>query len=200
MKNKRGILFMAVGLLLLAGAITLTLLNIGDEREAGVQSEQAVETLSAEIPSYTASMDDTCDIEDACDIENEMQTMEIGGKGYIGILDIPALNLSLPIMENWSYPHLKVAPCRYAGSFLDDSMIIAGHNYRSHFGTLYLLEYGDSVVFTDVTGVSYQYEVVSVETLAKTAVDEMTSGDWDLTLFTCTPGGVNRVTVRCNRI
>lgn len=196
MKNKRGILLMAAGLLLLAGAITLTLLNIGEEREAGIKSEQAVKILSAEIPSYA---DGSADSIDAAS-ETEIQTMAIDGEDYIGILDIPALNLSLPILGSWSYPHLKIAPCRYSGSFLDDSMIIAGHNYQCHFGTLYLLESGDSVVFTDVTGVSYQYEVVSVETLAKTAVDEMTSGDWDLTLFTCTPGGVNRVTVRCKRV
>ena len=38
---------------------------------------------------------------------------------------------------------------------------------------------------------------VQVETLAPTAVDEMTGGDWDLTLFTCTYSGQARVTVRC---
>ena len=30
-----------------------------------------------------------------------------------------------------------------------------------------------------------------------TSVQEMTDGDWDLTLFTCTVGGKSRVTVRC---
>jgi len=39
-----------------------------------------------------------------------------------------------------------------------------------------------------------------VETLQPTAVEEMCSGDWDLTLFTCTLGGKFRVTVRCDRV
>ena len=43
----------------------------------------------------------------------------------------------------------------------------------------------------------FRYEVVELETLMPTAIEEMTSGDWDLTLFTCTIGGGSRVTVRC---
>ena len=43
----------------------------------------------------------------------------------------------------------------------------------------------------------FRYSVCAVEQLAKTAVEEMQTGDWDLTLFTCTKGGVMRVTVRC---
>lgn len=30
--------------------------------------------------------------------------------------------------------------------------------------------------------------------------NEMTSGHWDLTLFTCTVGGASRVTLRCDRV
>jgi sortase A len=36
-----------------------------------------------------------------------------------------------------------------------------------------------------------------MEILSPFAVEEMTSGDWDMTLFTCTVGGQSRVTVRC---
>ena len=32
-----------------------------------------------------------------------------------------------------------------------------------------------------------------------TAVEEMEAGEWDLTLFTCTPDSRSRVTVRCVR-
>ncbi len=43
-------------------------------------------------------------------------------------------------------------------------------------------------------------EVAEVETLAPTAVEEMKSKDWDLTLFSCTIDGGARVTVRCRQI
>ena len=53
------------------------------------------------------------------------------------------------------------------------------------------------VSFTDAVGNVFLYTVAELETLGKTDVEEMQAGDWDLTLFTCTYGGKNRVTVRC---
>ena len=53
--------------------------------------------------------------------------------------------------------------------------------------------------FTDLDGMRYCYQVVKVETLEPTAVEEMSAGKYDLTLFTCTYGGASRVTVRCER-
>lgn len=38
-----------------------------------------------------------------------------------------------------------------------------------------------------------------VEILDETAVEEMTAGEWDLTLFTCNYDGRARITVRCIR-
>ena len=42
--------------------------------------------------------------------------------------------------------------------------------------------------------------MVEQETLEPTDEEAMTTGDWDLTLFTCTPGGQTRVTVRFQRV
>ena len=44
------------------------------------------------------------------------------------------------------------------------------------------------------------FQMVEQETLEPTDEEAMTSGDWDLTLFTCTPGGQTRVTVRFQRV
>jgi len=62
------------------------------------------------------------------------------------------------------------------------------------------LRTGDVITFTDMNGVTVRYEVVALDILQPTAVEEMTSGEFDLTLFTCTYGGKTRVTVRCDRI
>ena len=40
---------------------------------------------------------------------------------------------------------------------------------------------------------------MEIETLKPRAIEEMDSGEWDLTLFTCTIGGSYRVTVRCEK-
>ena len=59
------------------------------------------------------------------------------------------------------------------------------------------MQLGDRVVFTDVDGSGFAYDVVEVQTLAPTAVEEMLDEAWDLTLFTCTLGGATRIAVRC---
>ena len=58
---------------------------------------------------------------------------------------------------------------------------------------------GSNVIFTDVDGNIFTYTVMVRETLMSTDVQQMESGGWDLTLFTCTAGGQNRVIVRCVR-
>ena len=70
-----------------------------------------------------------------------------------------------------------------------DTLILCGHNYRSHFGKLKKLREGDEVSFTDMDGNVFLYEVALVETLMPTAIEEMESGGWALTMFTCTIGG-----------
>ena len=69
--------------------------------------------------------------------------------------------------------------------------------YFSHFGHLKDLSQGDEITFTDVDGNMFGYEVIELETLSPFAIEEMTGGNWDLTLFTCTVGGQYRVTARC---
>lgn len=126
----------------------------------------------------------------------EMPTKRIGGQYYIGELEIPALGLELPVMDEWSYPRLRIAPCRYAGSVYSGDIVIAGHNYLRHFGRLKNLQTGDAVRFTDADGNVFSYAVSNVEILTPTDITGMCTGDWDMTLFTCTYGGAKRVTIR----
>ena len=133
------------------------------------------------------------------DTEMEMPSEEIDGRSYIGVLRLPTLGLELPVLGEWSDSGSRAAPCRYSGSAYLDNMVIAGHNYSGHFGTLKNLAPGDALSFTDIDGNVFSYTVVELETLPPYAVEEMTSGDWDLTLFRCTVGGQSRLAVRCKR-
>ncbi len=130
------------------------------------------------------------------DAPRDMPTLEIDGQAYIGYLEL----LTLPVMSDWSYEKLRIAPCRYWGSVYDDSLVILAHNYARHFGGIKDLEIGDSVQFIAADGVIYRYAVAAQETLERGDVAAMTGSDYDLTLFTCTYGGRRRVTVRLNRV
>lgn len=117
----------------------------------------------------------------------------------MGLLTIPSLKLELPVMADWTYPQLRIAPCRYSGHVYSDDLVIMAHNYAGHFGRLKDMHRGDAVTFTDTQGNTTEYQVIALEILEPSAVEDITSGAYDLTLFTCTYGGENRVVLRCDR-
>ena len=130
----------------------------------------------------------------------QMPTVKVNGYDSIGILSIPVLELELPVLTDWSYAKLKIAPCLYYGNCYEPNFVLAAHNYTAHFGKLSKLHPGDMVLFTDALGTVYAYEVVLLETLPKEATETMLTAGFDLSLYTCTLGGGSRITVRCNRI
>ncbi len=207
MKRKKGTPLIALGLLLIAAALSLVAYNLKESQNARQFDAEVVDLMCETLYSEPAQKD-TVTIDAAEEVvlpdylrdpEMEMPVQTIDGQDYIGVLSIPALDLELPVISQWSYPGLRVAPCRYQGSAYTDDLIIAAHNYSSHFGNLKTLREGDSIFFVDVRGNAFSYEVAALETLAPAATEEMASGDWDLTLFTCTVGGQSRVTLRCVR-
>ncbi len=208
-KTRLGNVLLAAGALFLAAALLLTGNNLVETYQAGQTSERLSQEVSSRIESHSQDADSLSQAalvgeeetpEYLRNPEMEMPVEEIEGNGYIGLLEIPALGLSLPVMSEWSYPNLKLAPCRYSGSAYTGNFTIAGHNYSTHFGPIGELNAGDSITFTDMQGNRFAYEVQVVETLEATAVADMVSEEWDLTLFTCDLSGESRITVRCLRV
>lgn len=209
MKKKKGKMLILGGLLLIAAALLLTVYNIYEAEQAEDASGEIVEILKREIEeNREAGVTDEeiqgADVMDAAELplyeqypDMEMPVEMIDGWEYIGILEIEALNLKLPVLSEWSYPGLRRAPCRYKGSVYSHDLILAGHNYSSHFGNLKTLALGEEIVFWDALGNQFVYELVELEELPGTAVEDMEAGEWDMTLFTCTLGGRSRVTLRC---
>ena len=154
------------------------------------------------LPDDTEPLPDDTEIltNDTEKIPTEMATVKVDGYDCIGILSIPVLDLQLPVLADWSYAKLKKAPCHYYGTYYQGDFVIAAHNYESHFGRLSELQAGDIVIFTDANGADHCYEVVLLETLPGNATEEMITSGFALSLYTCTPGGASRVTVRCNTI
>lgn len=209
-KTRMGNILLAAGALFLTAALLLTGSNLYETYQAGQASERLFQEVFSRIESQSQDADSLSQAvlaggeeetpEYLLNPEMEMPVEEIEGNGYIGLLEIPALGLSLPVMSEWSYQNLKLAPCRYSGSAYTGNFTIAGHNYSTHFGPIGGLNAGDSITFTDMQGNRFAYEVQVVETLEATAVEDMVGEEWDLTLFTCDLSGESRITVRCLKV
>ena len=205
-KNRIGNILKGAGLILVTAAVLLLVYNLWDghrarESEEAILAEYLQENKKASESPDASNKEDEQNIPDYLlnpDMDMPEYTLKsLGDVACIGILEIPALDLELPVISNWSYSSLKLAPCRYSGSAYKGDLVIAAHNYRSHFGGLRTLAPGSEVFFTDAVGNRFSYYVAVTEALTPWSVADMTSGEWPLSLFTCTLDSQNRVTVRC---
>lgn len=208
MRKGIGIFCIVVGIACLLGSFGLVIYN-RQESQSGAEFSQTLlqdMKVSMEKPENVGALQAESGTEESYPVRmqetkaGEMLTVPAGDYASIGILSIPALEVELPVLTDWSYEKLKKAPCHYYGSCYESDFVIAAHNYPSHFGRLSELQDGDLVLFTDAVGELHGYEVVLLETLSPTATEEMITSGFDLSLYTCTPGGNNRVTVRCSRV
>ena len=192
MKRKVGITFVALGLVLLIAAAGLLIYNTYESKRAGEQAQSAVNMLKDEISQRQPDETDPFD--------KEMKVVEIDGYEYVGYISIPDLSIELPVMAECDYARLKIAPCRYYGSTKTDNLVVAAHNYRSHFGYLGRLTQGNTIAFTDMNGKQQMYTVTSIETLKPSESDKVKDTGDDLILYTCTYRGVARIVVRSSKV
>lgn len=192
--KKRNIRILIItGLLLITAALLLTAFNLWRDIRGSIASSDALQQLEFGAGSVTYMEVP----------EMELPSSEVDGVIYAGALEIPLLDLQLPVAAYWDTGFAHSAPCRYSGSPYTGDLIIAGHNYRRHFGKLRSLPMGADVYFTDLDGNTFSYKAVSVETVGGADVETMKKGGsagqdtWDLTLFTCNFSGRARIAVRC---
>lgn len=183
MKKKKINKVLAGGMLCIFAALCLIVYNCSEEQRAQQEAKAIQQKLENEIGVQT---EDTGNV-------------LINNREYCGLLEIPVLSIKLPVQSELTAEGLKNSPCRYAGWVDTGNLVLAGHNYKSHFGNLNQLKPGDEIYFTTTEGSLYRYTVSNIEILDATDTEEMMSGEWDLSLFTCTLSRTSRVTVRCKR-
>lgn len=194
MPKKTGIVLVLVGAVLMVSALLLYLFNDREDQQAGEAASSALEAVQTVISENLEEGSASSDL-----AAEEDTAAFIDGYTYVGVLLLPTLDLELPVMDDWDYQKLELAPCRQFGGFWTGGLVIAGHNYQSHFARLGELKPGQPVLFTNMNGTSAVYTVKEVSTLASTAVDEVQNSGYDLVLYTCTYDGKRRVTVFCQR-
>ena len=186
MGNRTGRLLLFLGTLFMMASGYLQLYNMAENRFASIQSAEILSEMKGTTEKPPS--------------DNFIVSESTVSSPYIGYLSIPTLELELPVADNWSYEKLKQTPCRFSGSLWENNLVVMAHNYENHFGKISALSPGDHVYFVDHQGLSLPFQVAAVDILPPTAVEEISDNDYDLTLFTCTYGGKNRVVVYCRKV
>lgn len=202
MPKKIGIAIVAVGAVLILSALLLFFYNCQEDAKAGQEAESLLENVESVIEMNKRKAADTGKQpgdDSSAASDSQISGAMLDGYEYAGYIEIPVLGLKLPVMSEWDYNRLKLAPCRQFGSSRTDDLVIAGHNYKRHFGYLKNLSAGDTVTFTDMDGILNTYRVAKIETLDPNQVDAVQNSGYALVLYTCTMSGKTRTTVFCSR-
>ena len=102
MPKKIGIAIVTVGAVLILSALLLLLYSRCQDAAA----------LLAKVQAATDAR--------RGDLNPELPVVELDGCEYVGCVEIPALEVELPVMADWNYDRLKIAPCRQFGSSRTD--------------------------------------------------------------------------------
>lgn len=204
MRKKLGIGMISLGAVLILSALLLFVYNQWEDQKAGESAEKMLADVQTAITQQIESSPAQPEKEESAEREEtepeETKISMINGYNYIGVLNLPTLNLELPVLSDCDEALLKVAPCRDFGDLATDDLVIAAHNYRRHFGRLSQLSYGDQVTFTDMDGNVHVYQVAEISMIAPTDVSLVADSAYELVLYTCDYTNQNRIMVCCRKI
>ena len=123
------------------------------------------------------------------------------------VLTIPKLGISYPVLTEENEELLKVSLCKYWGPRPNEvgNYCIVGHNYKSGkmFGKLANAYVGDEVTLEDLSGRTITYSIYDrrvVEPTDVSCTSQLTNGQRELTLITCTDYGKRRLIVKAREI
>lgn len=139
------------------------------------------------------------------------ETLDVTSTGMMGYVEIPKINVSLPIYHGTDAEILQIAIGHIPGTSLpvggeSTHCVISGHSGLPSvrlFTDIDQLKIGDTFMLQILDQTLY-YEVNQIKTVLPTEKDDLkiVEGQDYCTLMTCTPYGVNthRLLVRGNRI
>lgn len=144
----------------------------------------------------------------------EVQTTSNGYKYVVvGTVNIPKINVKYPIFDGETDSAeetealLKISPTRFWGPEPNEvgNFCIVGHNYRNKkfFSKVPTLTTGDIVEVTDLSGKTINYRVYNKYQVDPTDVScttQLTNGNKEVTLITCTDDSKYRVVVKAREV
>lgn len=208
------LIWILLGISSLAGAGYIAMENYVQDRDAGITAESILDGMDQIVVSTGQQRTAGNVYEPVMAVDTEeivipdMPTVEVDGYSCIGTLEVPDVEMRLPVIAEFSEEDMLSAPCHYSGSYYTDDLVIVGHSFKSHMRPIWQADIGADVYFTNADGEVYHYIISNIETLDPQEVSRMVendqnsdrqNADWDLTIFTCTPDTSARYTVRCIR-
>lgn len=163
------------------------------------QNEQGNTAITNEITTPVIGVENII-LDGSTSNGNTVQTYK--GFPMVGTIEIPAINLQYPVLQDASKDAIEVAVGIYDGPGLNQvgNTTIAGHNYRDgrFFSNNKKLVEGDKIHITDTTGKKIIYSIYKTYTTSpedSSYLDRDTEGRREISLTTCTDDAQSRLII-----
>lgn len=173
---------------------------LNDESEEIINVDELVAAAQEQIKENEANI---------AEAEPVMYTAKDGTQYYVtAVITIPKLDITYPVLSNWSNDLLNNAPCKYVGPDRVNEVgnfVIIGHNYRDEkqnkfFTNIHKLDVLDKIQLTDaITGETVEYVVYDkyyTEDTDMSCTNQNTDGKKVVTLITCYNYGKQRTIIK----
>ena len=128
--------------------------------------------------------------------EGSMPALELNGRDYAALLEVPGLNMYLPVCDDWESRSEVANPCRYWGSVYEGNLILGGGR-MAQLEFCAMLDLGDRIVITDLQGREFVYKVDSILRRDDVTFDKLREGEYPLTIFTSDGSSGRSIVVHC---
>ena len=188
--------------------ILSSIMQAEDETTVSVYENALVVKITQEIAEEITESDVAEETQQQLQMATATSTYTApNGKKYetVGIVRIPKINLTYPILSKTTDALMKVAPCKFHGANPNEvgNLCIIAHNYRRKgvfFSDVEQLIVGDTVEVQDLSQKTIRYEVYDIHTVMPNDTadtTQKTNGRKEVTLITCTDNSEQRIIVRC---
>ena len=162
----------------------------------------------------TEELNSNTEVEEIKTANKTVQTTQSGYRySTIATINIPKINVEYPILDGETdsveetEALLKISPTKFWGPEPNEvgNFCIVGHNYRNSrfFSKVPTLENGDIIKITDLAGQTINYRVYNKYEVDPTDVScttQLTNGNKEITLITCTNDSKMRVIVKAREV
>lgn len=185
-------------------------------RATEISSNAVLESIESQINtnSNMSESDIGKDVTDSDDLESEpaqdsdlnpnvdnvpqksISIVDLGKEDYWGIVSIDSIGIQVPVLNICTEQTLKIAPGVHI-EYEDGSVVIAGHNYKYHFGKFSNVSLGDRVSATKIDGSLYNLKVAEKHFVSADDTSILEQDNWDLVMYTCDVTNQNRIVLCC---
>jgi sortase A len=155
------------------------------------ESEKILEKMEQILPETTPGIPGT-------QLDTAMPVLQIQGKDYVAMIDVPAYGITLPVADVWDTNRLHVTPSRYFGSAYNGTLVIGGSDHDHQFAFCSQIQHGAEIAVTDMTGETFTYTVGRIDRAKHADAQWLTAGEYDLTLFCRDTLTMEYIAVRCS--